>query len=103
MRDILEKGPCGDPDCVLSVPCYQDHVCVERCVREAMKWPLPLALYIDGVRCTPICAGRYDNHVSHTTPKVVMAGCVVDQLVWNGCGVNLEQIWNGCGMDLEGM
>jgi hypothetical protein len=61
--DILQK--LQDPDfddvnCVLSVPAYRDHPLVKKNIEETGQYPLPLAVYIDGVRFTPIQAGRYD-------------------------------------------
>jgi hypothetical protein len=60
VQAVLEQGPCDDPDSVLSLPCYTEHPLVESCVRDTGTWPLPLALYVDGVRYTPISAGRSD-------------------------------------------
>ena len=64
---VLADGPCDDPTSVLSVPCYREHPLVRQCVDDTGKWPLPLALYIDGVRYTPICAGRSDYAASRGT------------------------------------
>ena len=64
---VLADGPCDDPNSVLSVPCYREHPLVRQCVDDTGKWPLPLALYIDGVRYTPICAGRSDYAASRGT------------------------------------
>eukprot|EP00959_Pyramimonas_sp_CCMP1952_P210654 4408367-Pyramimonas_sp.AAC.1 len=40
---------------------YQDHALTKECLQETGRWPVPLGLYADCVRFTPIHAGRTDS------------------------------------------
>lgn len=42
-------------------PCYMEHPLVREAQAQGKVWPLPLALYLDGVRFTSPLAGRADS------------------------------------------
>eukprot|EP00959_Pyramimonas_sp_CCMP1952_P182927 3825173-Pyramimonas_sp.AAC.1 len=61
--DLQEALRCGcedDLDSVMAIECYKQHPKVKSCLEEHGSYPLPLALYVDGVRYTAQTAGRND-------------------------------------------
>ena len=46
---------------VLDTPAYKDHELVKAACAKGEQRPLPLGIYLDGVRVTAPLAGRYDS------------------------------------------
>eukprot|EP00959_Pyramimonas_sp_CCMP1952_P252113 5267741-Pyramimonas_sp.AAC.1 len=59
-QDILLNGT-HDEYCVMQTRAYQNHAHVQQCVDQTGKWPLPIAVYADSVRYSPLHAGRTDS------------------------------------------
>ena len=64
LQEALRHGELYDYDSIMSTPAYQEHPRVRECVRDQGTYPLPLALYVDGVRYTAATAGRNDQSTS---------------------------------------
>lgn len=58
MQAMMETGAEDDPSSVMSLPVYLQHPLVQRARESREPWPIPLGLYLDGVRFSPISAGR---------------------------------------------
>lgn len=59
-QDLIDYGAQDDPESFASLPCYLEHPLVRESLSRGEKWRVPIALYLDGVRFTPVCAGRVD-------------------------------------------
>ena len=55
----------GDPDlretCVLDVPAYKEHPLVQEAVSNGERLPVPVGVYLDGIRYISQAAGRSDS------------------------------------------
>ena len=60
-QEFLEFGGEDDYYSFGSLPVYQNHPMVQKSLEESGQYPVPLALYCDGVRFTPQSAGRSDQ------------------------------------------
>eukprot|EP00959_Pyramimonas_sp_CCMP1952_P189425 3962503-Pyramimonas_sp.AAC.1 len=60
LQRALEFGDFSD-DSPMSTRCYGCHVHTDECLNATGKYPIPLAVYLDGVRYTPLGAGKTDN------------------------------------------
>lgn len=58
MQALMETGAEEDPSSVMSLPVYLQHPLVQRARESRESWPIPLGVYLDGVRFSPISAGR---------------------------------------------
>eukprot|EP00959_Pyramimonas_sp_CCMP1952_P455631 9471855-Pyramimonas_sp.AAC.1 len=68
---VLDLLASGDPDNLnspLNLPCYSENILTQSCEQETGRLPLPLAVYVDGVRFTALQAGRSDS--------ILVATCV---------------------------
>eukprot|EP00959_Pyramimonas_sp_CCMP1952_P412089 8635183-Pyramimonas_sp.AAC.1 len=89
---LLENGDYENPNSPLNLPCYRDNVLTKTCADETGRLPLPLAVYVDGVRFTALQAGRSDSILVATcvnllTNKRHVIG-VLRQLDMCRCGCN---------------
>eukprot|EP00959_Pyramimonas_sp_CCMP1952_P129138 2700431-Pyramimonas_sp.AAC.2 len=62
MMEMLKHGDGDNDDSVMSLPAYKSNRLVQRSLDETGSYPLPLGLYTDGIRYTPVSAGRVDLH-----------------------------------------
>ena len=60
MQELMRDGATNNFSSPMSLPVYLENPLTQRSLAETGQWPLPLALYLDGVRFTPLCAGRSD-------------------------------------------
>ncbi len=61
MLGVLRQPSLDDFGSIMSVPAYKEHPLTIDSVANTGTYPLPLAVYIDGVRFPPVKAGRYDR------------------------------------------
>eukprot|EP00959_Pyramimonas_sp_CCMP1952_P212421 4444483-Pyramimonas_sp.AAC.2 len=73
IEDLLEGDGLDDPNCVMSLPSYQQNPMVAQALSETGRYPLPVALYADGVRYTPLSAGRVDYN-DFSSPPITSGG-----------------------------
>eukprot|EP00959_Pyramimonas_sp_CCMP1952_P459239 9477927-Pyramimonas_sp.AAC.3 len=67
VRDMLEEGREDDFDSILSLPSYLQNPIVQESMSRGGPLPLPLAVYMDGVRYAGQAAGRTDVQ-AHANP-----------------------------------
>ena len=60
LLEMLKDGHGDDADSVMSLPAYKSNPVVHRSLDETGLFPLPLGLYADGIRYTPVSAGRVE-------------------------------------------
>eukprot|EP00959_Pyramimonas_sp_CCMP1952_P466902 9490710-Pyramimonas_sp.AAC.1 len=61
IAETLSMDPTDRPKCVLDVPTYTEHPLVQRAVAAGEPPPLPLGIYLDGIRYISQAAGRSDT------------------------------------------
>ena len=71
IKQALKEGRTDDSDSVMSLPGYLEHPLVKDAIANGREWPLPLALYMDGVRYAGQAAGRNDAQALITPPPLV--------------------------------
>lgn len=87
---ILEHGT-DDPNSVMCTRMYTQSAIVRDCVDSTGKWPLPIALYADAVRYTPLHAGRTDSVLN-----VSLVNCVSQKRHYIGFLRSLDKCGCGC-------
>eukprot|EP00959_Pyramimonas_sp_CCMP1952_P185228 3872934-Pyramimonas_sp.AAC.1 len=61
IRELLEEDPAERTPCILDVPAYKEHPLVLRAEAADEPRPLPIGLYVDGIRYISQAAGRSDT------------------------------------------
>ena len=75
MLELLSTGPAPDDhSSVFNLPCYREHPLAKKSLEETGKFALPLGLYADGIRYTPVSAGRID-HLAVAMPDDIRFLC----------------------------
>ncbi len=72
IQELMRTGDENNFDSPMSLPVYTQNELTLKAKEETGMWPVPLALYLDGVRYTPLCAGRSSpvkTCVSHSPPS----------------------------------
>eukprot|EP00959_Pyramimonas_sp_CCMP1952_P097027 2028168-Pyramimonas_sp.AAC.1 len=90
--EILENGDYDNQNSPLNLPCYMENILTHKCAGETGKLPLPIAVYVDGVRFTALQAGRSDSILVATIVNLLsnkrhVVG-VLRQLDMCRCGCN---------------
>ena len=60
IQRLLEVGD-KDGNSAMATRRYLSHPDTETCLNETGRFPMPIAVYLDGVRYTPLGAGKTDN------------------------------------------